>query len=54
MMAQEQLEDERRRRNEIVLDARREGLSYGEIARAARLTRARVMHIIAENAGALV
>lgn len=49
-MAAEQLEAERHRRNAIVVDARREGMTYAEIAKPSRITRARVIHIIAENA----
>lgn len=49
-MAREAVVDEQRRRDELVLDARREGMSYAQIARAARVTRARVMHIIGERA----
>lgn len=49
-MAREHLGAELDRRNDIVLDARREGMSYGEIAYAGRVTRCRVIHIIAERA----
>lgn len=52
-MAREAVSDEQRIRDELVLDARREGMSYAQIARAARITRARVMHIIGENAHVL-
>lgn len=49
-MALEHLGTERDLRNDIVMDARREGMSYGQIAHAAGLTRCRIVHIVAENA----
>lgn len=51
--SRELVKAEERRRNELVLDGRRDGMSYGQLAQASGLTRARVMQIIGENAGVL-
>lgn len=51
--SRELVKAEERRRNELVLDGRRDGMSYSQLAAASGLTRARVMQIIGENAGIL-